>query len=307
MEKRTGNREDSPVLSVVIPVYNDPRGIRMTLETVAEQTYPSEEYEILAVDNGSTDGTREVIRAFSSFYDNVHLLIEDEIQGSYAARNEGIRQARGDLIAFIDADVTVEDTWAKSIVDSFEKYGWDYMGYNIETYIEGEETLGAVYDHLLGGFPVRYQIEEKNFTVTAALVVRREVIEAVGSFDERYTSQGDGEFGKRVAEAGFSQHFEPTITAYHPTRSTLRAWLEKQVRIGRGSVQLRSYHPTRTDSNHPFDPQNFLPPKPWYFYERLTEATCPTHREVLILYGVDYLSKLARTTGKVLEWTKQRR
>lgn len=302
---RTIESRKSPILSVIIPVYNDPKGIRMTLESLTDQTYSTDDYEILAVDNGSTDGTLEVIRSFAGFYHHVNLLVEDEIQGSYAARNKGIRHAQGELISFVDADMTMEETWAESVVDSFKEHEWDYMGCEIETYIEGEETLGAVYDHLLGGYPVGYYIEERNFTVTACLTVRRELFEEVGPFNAQITSHGDEEFGKRVAAAGFDQQFEPKITMYHPSRPTLRAWLKKQIRIGRGSIQLRTNHPDHAEVDNPFALRNFLPPRPVYFYKRLTDATDPTVRNTVALYLVDYVSKLARTSGGIYEWIKQ--
>ena len=75
-----------PVVSVIILVYNDHDGIRITLDFLLIEIYPTEEYEVLAVDNGSADGTRDVIREFANAHDHVHLLVEDEIQGSYAAR-----------------------------------------------------------------------------------------------------------------------------------------------------------------------------------------------------------------------------
>ncbi len=300
-------RDGLPTLSVVVPVYNDPRGIRTTLESVAEQTYPAESYEVLAVDNGSTDGTGEVIRAFAGLYDHVHLVVEDELQGSYAARNEGVENACGSLVAFLDADMTVEEDWAESVVASHERHGWDYMGAPVETYIEGERTIGAVYDDLLGGFPVEQYMTEKGFTVTASLAVTREVFDEVGSFDERYTSQGDGEFGKRVREAGFVQHYEPAITVYHPTRTDLRAWLRKQVRIGRGAAQHRRFHPGYSDDGSLIALGRFLPPNPVSFHRRLADATDPTARRLLTLYGVDYLSKLARTAGAIVESIDLRR
>ena len=294
----------------MIPVYNDPKGIRMTLESVTEQTYPAESYEVLAVDNGSTDGTGEVIRAFASFYDNVHLLVEDEVQGSYAARNEGIERARGEIVSFVDADMTVEEDWAESVVASHDRHGWDYMGAPVELYVEGGETLTATYDRALGGFPVERYMRERQFTGTGSLSIRREVFDAVGTFDERIVSQGDGEFGKRVAEAGFVQQFEPEITMYHAARTDLSAWLRKQVRIGRGAMQKRAYYPERTEDaerTHPLHPRKFLPPKPWDFYRRLTASAEPTPREVAGLYVIDYASKLARTWGGIAEWIDQSR
>jgi glycosyltransferase AglI len=302
VERRNG----TPRLSVIVPVYNDPSGIRTTLESVTAQTYPAENYEVVAVDNGSTDGTREVIRAFAGLYENVHLVVEDDVQGSYAARNEGIEFASGEVIAFIDADMTVDEDWVASVLASHEEHGWEYMGCAIETYVEGERTLGALYDHLLGGFPVERYMKEKGFTVTACLVVTREVFDEVGRFDERYTSQGDGEFGKRVREAGFVQHFEPEITMYHPTRTDLRAWLGKQVRIGRGAAQHRRFHPKYSEDGSPIAIGRFLPPNPLGFARRIPDGADPTAREVGLLYGVDYLSKLARTAGAITESIEQR-
>lgn len=291
-----------PTLSVVIPVYNDPDGIRLTLESLTGQTLPTQDYEVLAIDNGSDDGTRDVIETYCERYpDLVTLLVEDDIQGSYAARNKGIRHARGSLVAFVDADMTVEGTWAESVIASHERHGWDYMGCTIEVYIDGPGSLGAKYDQLLAGFPVEQYLTERHFTVTACLTARRELFEEVGFFDERITSQGDGEFGKRVHAAGFDQHYEPSITMYHPARETTRAWLKKQFRIGRGAIELRRYHPEHAEGAHPLTPRKFLPPRPLHFYQRLTDAIRPTAREAVALYGIDYLSKLARTAGGVYE------
>lgn len=291
-----------PTLSVVIPVYNDPEGIRLTLESVTGQIYPTDEYAILVVDNGSTDGTRDVIRTYCDRYpDLVTLLVEDEIQSSYAARNKGIRHARGSLIAFIDADMTVDVQWAESIVASFEEHEWDYMGCAIEVYADGPESLGSKYDRLLAGFPVEQYIEEQQFTVTACLTVRQTLFDEVGLFDGRITSHGDKDFGKRVHAAGLNQHFEPSITVYHPARETTEAWLKKQFRIGRGAVQRRQYHSERADVPHPFHPKKFLPPRPGYFLERLTDTTDPTVGEATTLYAFDYASKLARAAGGLYE------
>ena len=126
------------MISVVIPVYNDSEGIRTTLESLTAQTYPTNAYEVLVVDNGSADDTREVVQEYCERYPGlVSLLVEDEIQSSYAARNRGIERACGSLVAFIDADMTVEPTWAESVVASRREHGWDYMGCRIETYVEG--------------------------------------------------------------------------------------------------------------------------------------------------------------------------
>ncbi|EMA39643.1 glycosyltransferase, type 2 [Halococcus morrhuae DSM 1307] len=290
-----------PTLSVIIPVYNDLDGIRLTLESVTGQTYPTDEYEVLAVDNGSTDSTRDIIETYCERYpDLVTLLVEDEIQGSYAARNEGIRNARGSIIAFIDADMTVRADWLESLVASHREHGWDYAGCEMAMYTE-HETWTARYDTFLRGFPVERYLHERNFVQTGCLTTTKEVFDAVGLFDARIASHGDEEFGKRVHEAGFNQHFESSITMYHPAREALRPWLKKQFRIGRGAVELQRYHPENAESAHPLHPRQFLPLQPRDFYARLTDATDPTPRETGIFYALDYASKLARAAGSLYE------
>lgn len=297
----TSQRTENVRLSVIVPVYNDPNGIRTTLESLVAQTYPTERYEVIIVDNGSADDTPEVVQEYCDRHpDLVTLLVEDEIQSSYAARNSGIEHARGSLVSFLDADMTVEPTWAASVVASADAHDWDYMGCEIDTYVVGDDSLTATYDRALG-FTVKRYLEESQFTVTACLTVKRSVFDTVGGFDSRLISGGDGEFGKRVHAAGLTQYFEPNITVYHPARTTLAAWLRKQFRVGRGAIQRRRYHPETAGSTHPLDPRKFLPLRPRQFYDRLTDAMEPTIREATALYGIGYLSKLARAAGGLYE------
>ena len=90
-----------PSVSVVLPVYNREHSIARAIRSVLDQTY--RDLELIVVDDGSTDGTRDVVRQFAPRL----TLIEQEHAGAYAARNRGIARARGELIAFIDSD----DAW----------------------------------------------------------------------------------------------------------------------------------------------------------------------------------------------------
>lgn len=114
-----------PVVSIVIPVYNDSNGIRITLDSLLSQSYPVENREIIVVDNGSTDETRDMIYQFVEAYDRIHLLVENAVQGSYAARNKGIRNANEEIIAFLDADVPVDHNWLERGVE-YVSGGVDY-------------------------------------------------------------------------------------------------------------------------------------------------------------------------------------
>src|SRR4051794_2667993 len=85
------------------------------LEAVAAQDYPQEVTEVIVVDNGSTDDTRAVVAAYG-----VTLLIESEIRTSYAARNRGIRHARGEFVAFLDSDCVAAPEWLSQLVSVFD-------------------------------------------------------------------------------------------------------------------------------------------------------------------------------------------
>ncbi|WP_440007768.1 glycosyltransferase [Halomicrococcus sp. SG-WS-1] len=293
--------ERAPV-SVVIPVYNDPRGIRMTLDAVTAQTYPSDAYEVLVADNGSTDDTREVVREYvDRFPDLVTLLVEDEVQGPAAARNKAIRNASGDILAFIDADMTVEETWLEDAVESLEGNDWDYMGCDVEIYVEdGKDTLTAKYNQIFG-FPIQRYIEEQQFSGTGCLVTRKEVFDDVGLFDERLFSGEDEEFGNRVHDAGFDQHYQPAITMYHPARASLPSFLKKHFRLGRGKAQMQRYHPERVEKPSVLNPRHYLPPHPVRFYRRVTEAASVSATDVLLLYLIAYAKRLTATAGWAYE------
>nr|WP_321169524.1 glycosyltransferase [Halolamina litorea] len=228
-------------MSVVAPVYNDPEGIADTLDALVVQIH--DDHEILVVDNGSTDDTRDVIRNYTQDHENVHLLVEDEIQSSYAARNKGIRHADGDVLGFIDADETVGDDWLETALRAMDEQDADYLGCNVELTLPQDTIVGRY--NARTGFPVEQYLETEHYAPTCALLVRREVFEEVGTFDARLISGGDREFGERVHEAGYEQGYAEDAVVYHPARTSFEALAKKNVRVGRGFCQKQRYYPDR--------------------------------------------------------------
>ncbi|MDR5657391.1 glycosyltransferase [Halodesulfurarchaeum sp. HSR-GB] len=285
----------TPTLSVVIPVYNDPEGIRDTLQSLVNQDASADQFEILVVDNDSTDGTPAVIEEFESQYpDLVTGLEETEIQSSYAARNTGIEHASGELIGFLDADVTVDETWVEDVIERFEETDVDYLGCNVEMYIpEGEDTFWARYDKAMG-LPVEHYLKEKNFAPTAALVSRSVIFESVGAFDTGLISGGDKEFGQRVFEADYNLFFEREVIANHPTRTTFQDHKKKSIRVGRGQFQLWKNHDV---GSHPFSPLRIMPPNPQRLVKRGNENF------KIRYYPIAYFLKLIQFLGGLKEYT----
>jgi len=292
-----------PTASVIVPVYNDPDGLEMTLDSLIAQSYPTEEHEVLVVDNDSTDGTRELAARYAERHDHVEVLIEDERQSSYAARNTGIERAAGSVIAFVDADMTVPNAWLADVTAEMAAADADYMACDVELYSPGQEESLAAKFNRLSGFPIRRYVERRHFAPTCCLVVRRSVFEDVGLFDDRLVSSGDREFGHRVHDSGCDLHYAPDITMYHPTRSSVRALVSKAVRIGRGTYQLSERYPDRYGSTRELltNSVTYLPPVPWLLDEALAEWESLPLGQRVGFYLLAAVTSYSRTYGKIRE------
>ncbi len=219
-----------PLVSIIIPVYNDPVGIRNCLTDLTDQTYNISKLEIIVVDNGSTDETRSVAREF-----DVQLLIEDEIQGSYAARNKGIEQASGEVLAFVDADCTPDQKWIESGVQMIVQQNVDLVAGRVRFDFSPDRTAAERYDamaHMRNDKKVR-----RGIAMTANLFARKTVIEKIGKFPQHLPSGGDVYWTRSATDAGMKLVYSPDAIVDHPARQR-RSLLKKMYRVGNGSIEM---------------------------------------------------------------------
>lgn len=283
-------------VSVVIPVYNDPDGLEVTLESLLDQTASG--YEVIIADNGSTDDTPNVIQQYVSANTHVKTVTEDDVQSSYAARNAGIKAAKGEIIAFIDADMWVKSDYIKRIKQVMQESDYPYVGCDVEV-VTDDSKVGRY--NAISGFPVERYLTERQFAPTCCLVVDQTLFETVGLFDDRLVSNGDREFGNRVVNAGYDLCYEPRITVYHPARDTVQSMISKKVRIGRGSRQLRKYHPDLFNDWPLYDPRHVLPPNPIVFRNTFS-GKGRNLQEYALWYALAWLLKFAGFWGKIKEY-----
>ena len=236
--------KDNPEVSVIIPVYNDPYGLRDTLRSLVFQDFPNDEFEIIVADNGSTDNTKEIAEEFIIKYpDLIRTVTEDKKRGSYAARNKGIKASKGSITAFIDADMTVDKDWLSNVLDSLEEHQADCLTCRVEVYLK-EETLFEKYNKMVA-FPIEEYVLKKHYIPSGCSTIRKEVFSEVRLFDSRLISGGDREFGNRVYRTKYKMYYDSNIVMKHPARTSLRGILSKAFRIGRGSRQTYYYYPKR--------------------------------------------------------------
>ncbi|MFB6263242.1 MAG: glycosyltransferase family 2 protein [Bradymonadaceae bacterium] len=225
---------ERPTVSVIIPVYDDYLSLLQCLDALAEQTYPDDRYEVVVVDNGTPDERRASV-------DELHECVRttsESTPGSYAARNRGIAESTGEVLAFTDADCRPSPDWLEAGVRALASTpGVGLVGGPVCLYPREQPPTCAEVWELTEGFPQQKYVEELDFAATANMLTRREVVDDVGDFDTDFRSGGDREWGERVARAGYDQVFESAARVRHPARRHLRDLLGKTVRTTRGDYR----------------------------------------------------------------------
>jgi glycosyltransferase involved in cell wall biosynthesis len=230
----------SRFVSVVIPVYNDTLGIHKALKALVNQTYPRDAYEIIVADNGSRDGTRTVVEQFQAQYpDLVHLVVENEVQGSYAARNKGVRAAQGEILAFTDADCIPIPEWLEEGVKAIVEENAAFAAGQIKMTFQGKESNIWEYLDAARKLNQRAYVEDAGFGATANLFVRRDLFDKYGLFRDDLQSGGDYEFGRRLTKSGEKLVYAERAIVHHPARRTFKSILKKSRRVARGEKQLQ--------------------------------------------------------------------
>ena len=109
-------------ITVIISTFNRCQFLKEALESILSQEYDDGYFEIIIVDNNSTDGTRELVSGYSSAYPGIVKYVREERQGLSNARNRGVQEAEGAIVAFIDDDATADRGWLKGIMEVYENY-----------------------------------------------------------------------------------------------------------------------------------------------------------------------------------------
>src|SRR3990172_1417296 len=214
----SNNKPD--LISVIVPVHRNQVGLKKTVESLQNQKYVNFEIELIVEKDESGDG-------------------------SYKIRNNALRKAKGEYIAFIDAGTTASPNWLKKGYEDLKKY--DYIGGPIEVVREEtSESPELIYLFERNReFAVNEFMQDLHFAPTTNLFVKRSVVEKLGGFDARLKSSGDLEFGERVYHFGsFSQFYDSDLVVYHPARNYSEL-IKKQKRLASGFVDLGRLYPDR--------------------------------------------------------------
>lgn len=219
-----------PSVSVIIPTYNHAHFLPQAVQSVFEQTF--QDFEVIVIDDGSEDGTRDVVQGI---VDSRFQYTYQENQGLAASRNAGLRAAKGEFIAFLDADdillpgkLQVQTAWMRA----HEKYGLVASGWN---YIDRQGTRLGVSLPWLG-------VPELSLTswlfncpvVPNSVLVRKHWLDHVGGFDRAFRRVEDWDLWLRLAYAGCKMAWIKEIVCCYrvlPGQMTSNAAAQKRVSI----------------------------------------------------------------------------
>jgi glycosyltransferase involved in cell wall biosynthesis len=244
------------MITLILCTYNRCQSLAKALDSIAAQVLPEQvAWEVLVVDNNSTDGTRQVVEDFRRRYPGrVRYLFEPQ-QGLSRARNAGVREAMGDVLAFTDDDVTVESNWLWNLTAGLCSGEWAGAGGRIlpertfspPPWLEqnGPRSLiGALCAYLdPGDVPCDF----KDPPYGANMAFRKEMFQKYGHFRTDLGHRPDSkigfedtEFGRRLIVGGERLSYVPSAVVYHEVderkvrKDYLLAWWFD---FGRGSVR----------------------------------------------------------------------
>lgn len=224
-----------PLISIVIPTYNEAADIRDTLDSLMALDYA--DYEVLVVD-ASRDATPQIVQTYPP--ERVRLIRQSRGRGRAAARNEGLLAARGGIVIILNADVRLPRDFITRLLPHYNA-GADYV--LVESRVTNVEHATARYVQALHEhhYPARPEVEAQ-MNWTEGFSCRRDAAIAVGLIPEGYpvplVAGEDAWFGYKLAEAGYRKILDRSILVTHIMPPDLRSFWHQRVGRGQGVPQI---------------------------------------------------------------------
>lgn len=222
------------LVSVVIPVYHDWQRLKECVELLACQSIKKDEYEVIIVNNDPKESPPENM----TFPDNYKIICESK-PGSYAARNTGLKFAVGDILAFTDSDCLPHIDWLKNGVAAILSGETDRVAGRVDVFSDRDKMTPTECYESIFAFDQKDNVS-RGVAVTANLMVRADVFDQVGLFDDALFSGGDIEWNRRATSMGCTLKYSGTVIVKHPAR---RTWAEMASKIRRVTAGKMAMHP----------------------------------------------------------------
>jgi glycosyltransferase involved in cell wall biosynthesis len=218
----------NPLVSVVIPTYNEVDTLRLSLPTIFNQSYDN--FEIILVDDGSNDDTAAYANDYAEKHDIPFTLISQKNAGAAAARNTGWQQARGDIVAFIDTGCHADEQWLSDLVLSMGDAG----GIGGKIILTRDHNALTRYQRAARQYRHRVKDGRVEYLITANAAFRRDALEKINGFRTwRGVGGEDVDLSYRIVAAGYQLAVaEKAIIHHHDSPHQLGAFARKYFKRG---------------------------------------------------------------------------
>lgn len=223
------------MISVIIPHFNQPALLDRCLASIVGQIDSGWAAEVIVVDNGSTVGPEQVLARYPS----VQLLRETKA-GPGPARTLGAQKAKGEILAFVDADCQVAPDWLAAIGRLFQDRSVEIAGGEVLILHEdpSHPTPYEAYESEFG-FRQEFYVKRDHYSATCNLIMRRGNMAKVGPFGGIAIAE-DRDWGHRARALGLSITWAPTVVVYHPARATFAELARKWDRLTGHAFEMQA-------------------------------------------------------------------
>lgn len=241
-----------PKVSVIIPIYNAQATVSEALDSVLAQTYT--DYEMIVVNDGSTDNSEGIIRRYLTAGMGDITCVTQRNKGAAAARNAGIRIARGELIAFLDADDLWDKDKLKTSVETLDAHPGVMLAFSdMRHHVDGEAVHASYlhergYRHVASG-QIYDNLLKENFIFTPTVVMRKSIFAKAGYFDESLKIAEDYDLWLRITKDSEVLFIDRPLVTRRRTGSNItqdkQLYIESAIRLREKLLQTHAQEPQR--------------------------------------------------------------
>jgi glycosyltransferase involved in cell wall biosynthesis len=223
-------------ISFLMPAYNNEATIGKSIDSILSQK-TSRIFEIIVVDDGSTDSTFQIAQEFLKKHSNI-TVIKKQNGGEASALNEGLKYCRGHFIALVEADVEIEEIWIEKSIKQFTDKDIAGVGGRLVT------PQSSSWIARIAGYEVEGKFETKGkytrHITSANALYRAEIFKEIGNFNEHFVNAVlDSDFNRRVTEKGYKLIYVKDAVAFHHFKPTFKGYLKRQYAYARYRVHER--------------------------------------------------------------------
>lgn len=229
-------------ISVIVATYNAENTIKKCIDSLLDLEF--ENYEIIVVDDASTDGSETVLQPYIDS-GKIQVVYNPENVGPSIGRNRGVAAAKGNYIAFTDSDCIVHEDWLKELMAGFEKYPEAAQVGGTQLVPDDECDFGKAVARAFSkmGFATDYikegaEITQTRHNPTCNAMFRRDVLEEMNGFRENLWPGEDVELDHRIVAKGYDIYFNPRAIVYHYRPSNINQLRKMMFRYGYVQAEL---------------------------------------------------------------------